>query len=166
MVNTKLWLSLCQGESVHRLLPEISIVVILVFVLGFNAYKTLTKARARWKAETKAMKEAASKTRTAVEVATADPQPAFAESTFAAAGFAAAGEEAEGDAQCEAQCEVKGGAKEAPDCGGPSASSERLAEVLAIESQQFPLWAWASLLGMTLFLIVYFHHERHNRLRL
>jgi len=144
------------GVLLNRLLPEISIVIILVFVLGFNAYKTLTKARARWKAETKAMREAGSATRTVVQVApAADAKPAFAESTFAAAGFDAADgppDEEDGPVKCEA-----GG--DADCCGGPAAvpkaSSERLAEVLALESQQFPLWAWASLLAMTAFLVVY-----------
>ena len=36
-----------SGVLLNRLLPELIIVIILIFVLGYNAYKTLVKARSR-----------------------------------------------------------------------------------------------------------------------
>jgi uncharacterized membrane protein YfcA len=41
------------GVLMNRFLPEVIIIILLVLVLGFTAYKTLCKGVARWRAETK-----------------------------------------------------------------------------------------------------------------
>jgi uncharacterized membrane protein YfcA len=45
------------GVLMNRALPEVIVIIILVLVLGFTAYKSLRKGVARWRAETKELEE-------------------------------------------------------------------------------------------------------------
>jgi len=126
------------GVLLNRLLPEIGIVIILIVVLGFNAYKTLNKARDRWKKETEANLKTRSDSRRLQDV----------QETSATTESAPHGS--------EVQATKDSALPVSPPASPPAAGgTTRLEDVLRAESAQFPVWAWASLLCMTAFLVVY-----------
>jgi len=73
------------GVLINLLLPQILIIIISAVVLGFNSYKTLLKATAKYQAETVAKAKAAGDP-LSITTTDAPPRDVAAESTFASLG--------------------------------------------------------------------------------
>ena len=161
------------GVLFNLLLSELMVIILLVLVLGLNAYKTLKKGLQKWKAETAAKLKSedpppsTSTTEVEVQVVTASPAPAASvpartrpvmEAYPMCEYPADASDEGTTDAieaakpdpvKDEAEAESKDSVAVA------SESSDDLARLLAEDGVQFPLGAWASLVGMSAFIILH-----------
>lgn len=128
------------GVVFNLLLPEVVTILLSAVVLGFNSYKTLTKAVTKYKAETAKFAKA-KKTSTAesaqsnADSAAAQPAPAATPAT--------PGPEPAKSAPEEVAVEVTKGNK---------ALAKELLEEMA---NPFPLWAWSILCLMCSFFILY-----------
>jgi len=163
------------GVLLNLLLSELMVIILLVLVLGLNAYKTLKKGLQKWKAETAARLKAtdpppSTSTIDVVEVkvdavAPKEPMPAVEaypmceyrieaseegttdviDASPAAAKSRPAKDEGQGEHESEAEDPAVGE-------GGGGGELERL---LAEDGVQFPLGAWAALVGMSGFIILH-----------
>jgi len=154
------------GVLLNNLLPAICIVVFLVFILSFNAFKTLKKGIAIRKKETAAMLKAAG-----------EPPASTTTTTTADAAAAAPAvrttpveKEIVGDDKASAAADGSDDALEAKDVNGVEAvevkvtveeggkarrTSTELQAILDDNAKQYPVWAWSLLAPMTLFTVVY-----------
>lgn len=122
------------GVLFNLLLPELITILLSAVVLGFNSYKTLTKAVVKYKAETAKMlaakdAEIAKSAEPAVDPTATPVTP---------------GPPAESEPKKVEEVAVKV-------TGDPKLAAELLAE----QSKAFPLWAWSILALMCSFFILY-----------
>jgi uncharacterized membrane protein YfcA len=127
------------GVLFNLLLSEAMIIILLVVVLGFNAYKTLGKGVQKWKAETRAMAATKTSARTSSDLQSVEMQmPQVAEGAQPSVSSPAPDHEIN---------------VEEPRGADPQPAEVTL--LLTNEATQFPLWAWAALLGMASFIVLY-----------
>ena len=127
------------GVLLNLLLPEIVTIIMSAVVLSFNAYKTLTKARKKYGAETVAFAKAKAKKITAsraddVKECTPPPSPPDDDP----ARTSSPPSKAAGPTQISVKADV--------------AVRDKL---LAEQARRFPLWAWALLTLMCTFFVFY-----------
>lgn len=167
------------GVLLNKLLPAILIILFLIAILGWNAFRTIKKARVLRAKETAAFAKAASTAiaspvATAVDVASQEatvtpetPTPERdAESgvTGVPAPAPASAGGSGGVALNSIQVEPLGNGlkptEPSPPPSPPSTDKEaepsaELAAILKAESAQFPRWAWALLAVMTAYTLSY-----------
>lgn len=146
------------GVLLNLILPEIIIVIFLALLLGFNAYKTLTKGMSKYREETRAM---AVKPKQPVVGSVAGDVEAMqygrevpatdnfeGDSPRLPRGTVSLGKVVDVDV---VTTQIELGTKQKVQ----QSQSAAMAAILVEDAQQFPLWAWGMLAPMTLFTIFY-----------
>lgn len=141
------------GVFFNVLFPELVIVILLVLVLGFSAYKTLKKGIQQFKKESNAMKKEIKKSQSTVtltndsgsDTASQSEASQVDEETKAPMGDGSVDGEISGPASSVAPFDVE---------KDPAISPELQAE-LDLEAKLFPKWNLAVLAVMTVFIIFY-----------
>lgn len=140
------------GVLLNRFLPQVIIVILFVIVLSFNAYKTLKKGMARWKAETKAKLAEAKGTRTSVElVVVEDDKAAAADGDSNKQADAKAAPASTAAQNGSAETKVAATAAMAT----PEKRSPELQRMYDEDAVQYPIPPYVALSLMTTFLIIY-----------
>jgi len=159
------------GVLLNNLLPAICIVVFLVLILSYNSFKTLKKAIAIRKKENKAFakekEEAAKKEGGAASSEKVDPTPKAAELAAdpAAVELTAASGEKAGKGVNEVQITASAPPSPPPSPAGDEenkggatdyeGASDALKAIYDGDAKQFPLWAYAMLIPMTVYTVIY-----------
>jgi len=151
------------GVLLNRFLPDVIIVVLFVVVLSFNAYKTLKKGIARWKAETKKKMEVVKGTRAnGVELVVVDDVKekvaADADDEDAATTKADPCTCSDGDAASSSTVQNGSSETKVADAEVKAKHCERTPELqrmYAEDAVQYPVVPYVALSLMTAFLIVY-----------
>lgn len=150
------------GVLLNLVLPEIVIIIFLAVLLTFNAYKTLAKGVQKYKSETKRMEvtnaAANGETIGVPEKQVSNDVPNFqgvnevsVVSKASVASFQSEHTEFSKDPdgkEIRVSCVAPAPVTDTP-------STANLKVILDSEAVQFPLWAWALLIPMTVYTIIY-----------